>query len=142
MCPISSDNMQAYVLLLISLFVPCREEITNHFAPLVNSVKTYKKTFCYSLLIFLLFRDNVWLFDLVESIISLHNFKPKSFQVFLVTGCRHPLLRNLYYRPQLRTQFKRYQIIYYYMTKNEVYGELTLHTTWKNRVIMLNLTFI
>lgn len=68
-----------------------------------------KKTFCYSLLIFLHFRDNVWLFDLVESIISLHNFKLKSFQVFLVTGCRHPLLRNLYYRPQLRTQFKRYQ---------------------------------
>lgn len=109
MCPISSDNMQAYVLLLISLFVPCREEITNHFAPLVNTVQTYKKTFCYSLLIFLHFRDNVWLFDLVESIISLHNFKLKSFQVFLVTGCRHPLLRNLYYRPQLRTQFKRLQ---------------------------------
>lgn len=43
MCPISSDNMQAYVLLLISLFVPCREEITNHFAPLVNTVQTYKK---------------------------------------------------------------------------------------------------
>lgn len=105
MCPISSDNMQAYVLLLISLLVPCREEITNHFAPLVNSVKT----FCYSLLIFLHFRDNVWLFDLVESIISLHNFKLKSFQVFLVTGCRHPLLRNLYYRPQLRTQCKRLQ---------------------------------
>lgn len=105
MCPISSDNMQAYVLLLISLLVPCREEITNHFAPLVNSVKT----FCYSLLIFLHFRDNVWLFDLVESIISLHNFKLKSFQVFLVTGYRHPLLRNLYYRPQLRTQFKRLQ---------------------------------
>lgn len=109
MCPISSDNMQAYVHLLISLFVPCREEITHHFAPLVNTVQTYKKTFCYSLLIFLLFRDNVWLFDLVESIISLHNFKLKSFQVFLVTGCRHPLLRNLYYRPQLRTQFKRLQ---------------------------------
>lgn len=109
MCPISSYNMQAYVLLLISLFVPCREEITNHFAPLVNTVQTYKKTFCYSLLIFLHFRDNVWLFDLVESIIFLHNFKLKSFQVFLVTGCRHPLLRNLYYRPQLRTQFKRLQ---------------------------------
>lgn len=45
MCPISSDNMQAYVLLLISLFVPCREEITNHFAPLVNTVQTYKKNF-------------------------------------------------------------------------------------------------
>lgn len=43
MCPISSDNMQAYVLLLISLFVPCREEFTNHFAPLVNTVQTYKK---------------------------------------------------------------------------------------------------
>lgn len=96
-------------MLLISLFVPCREEITNHFAPLVNTVQTYKKTFCYSLLIFLHFRDNVRLFDLVESIISLHNFKLKSFQVFLVTGCRHPLLRNLYYRPQLRTQFKRLQ---------------------------------
>lgn len=104
MCPISSDNMQAYVLLLISLFVPCREEFTNHFAPLVNSVKTYKKLsaihFSFSYILETMYDSLTWLNQLFLYI---------SFQVFLVTGCRHPLLGNLYYRPQLRTQFKRLQ---------------------------------
>lgn len=94
MCPISSDNMQAYVLLLISLFVPCREEITNHFAPLVNTVQTYKKLsaihFSFSYILETMYDSLTWLNQLFLYI---------SFQVFLVTGCRHPLLRNLYYRP-------------------------------------------
>lgn len=89
---------------LISLFVPCREEITNHFAPLVNSVKTYKKLsaihFSFSYILETMYDSLTWLNQLFLYI---------SFQVFLVTGCRHPLLRNLYYRPQLRTQFKRLQ---------------------------------
>lgn len=72
--PISSDNMQAYVLLLISLFVPCREEITNHFAPLVNSVKTYKKLsaihFSFSYILETMYDSLTWLNQLFLYITS------------------------------------------------------------------------
>lgn len=78
MCPISSDNMQAYVLLLISLFVPCREEITNHFAPLVNTVQTYmyKKlsaihfSFSYTLETMYMYDSLTWLNQLFLYITS------------------------------------------------------------------------
>lgn len=74
MCPISSDNMQAYVLLLISLFVPCREEITNHFAPLVNTVQTYKKLsaihFSFSYFLETMYDSLTWLNQLFLYITS------------------------------------------------------------------------
>lgn len=74
MCPISSDNMQAYVLLLISLFVPCREEITNHFAPLVNTVQTYKKLsaihFSFSYILGTMYDSLTWLNQLFLYITS------------------------------------------------------------------------
>lgn len=74
MCPISSDNMQAYVLLLISLFVPCREEITHHFAPLVNTVQTYKKLsaihFSFSYILETMYDSLTWLNQLFRYITS------------------------------------------------------------------------
>lgn len=74
MCPISSDNMQAYVLLLISLFVPCREEITHHFAPLVNTVQTYKKLsaihFSFSYILETMYDSLTWLNQLFLYITS------------------------------------------------------------------------
>lgn len=84
MCPISSDNMQAYVLLLISLFVPCREEITNHFAPLVNTVQTYKKLsaihFSFSYFLETMYDSLTWLNQLFLYITS-------NFLVFSSVSC-------------------------------------------------------
>lgn len=104
MCPISSDNMQAYVLLLN--IVVCSMPGRNHksLCSIGNTVRTYKKLsaihFSFSYILETMYDSLTWLNQLFLYI---------SFQVFLVTGCRHPLLRNLYYRPQLRTQFKPYQ---------------------------------